>query len=43
MEWKPIAVRLRGRPKRKWKDDAKQDIKIMKVMDKQSKIRKEWK
>jgi hypothetical protein len=26
-KWKPIAFRLRGRPKMKWEDDVKQDLK----------------
>jgi hypothetical protein len=29
-EWKPIAFRPRGRPKIKWEDDVKKDLKVMK-------------
>jgi hypothetical protein len=44
-EWKPIAVRPRGRPKLKWEDDVKQVSKVMKIYlwEKQAKSRNEWK
>jgi hypothetical protein len=44
MTWKPITFRPRRRPKIKWKDDNKQDLKVKKMdhWQKQRKSRSEW-
>jgi hypothetical protein len=45
MEWKPIALRPRRRPKMSWDDDVKHDLKLTKThhWKKQNKSRNEWK
>jgi hypothetical protein len=30
-EWKPMAIRLLGRPKNRWENDVKNDLNIMKI------------
>jgi len=30
-EWKPISTRLAGRPKVRWENDIKEDLRIMKI------------
>jgi hypothetical protein len=32
--WKPTSTRLAGRPKIRWKDDMKVDLRILKKLDK---------
>jgi len=45
LEWKPIGRRIRGRPRKRWVEDAEEDIQTMGVRGqrKLSKVRTEWK
>jgi hypothetical protein len=45
LEWKPIGVRIRGRPRKRWIDGIEEDMQIMGIMQcrKQCKERAEWK
>jgi hypothetical protein len=45
MEWKPIVFTPRGRPKMRWEDDVKHDLKVMKICHwkKQTESRNDWK
>jgi hypothetical protein len=44
-EWKPVIFRPRGRPKMKWKDNIKQNLKVTAIYrcKKQAKSRNVWK
>jgi hypothetical protein len=45
LEWKPIGMRIRGRPRKRWIADIKEDMQIMGIRQwrKQCKERGEWK
>jgi hypothetical protein len=45
LEWKPMGRRIRGRPRKRWIEDAEEDIQAMGVRGwrKLSKERTEWK
>jgi hypothetical protein len=45
LEWKPIATRIRGRPRKKWIVDIEEDMQIMEIRRwrMQCKERAEWK
>jgi len=45
LEWKPIGTRIRGRPRKRWVVDIKEDMQIMgkRRWRKQCKERAEWK
>ena len=45
LEWKPIGMRIRGRPRKRWNADIEEDMQIIgiKVWRKQYKERAEWK
>jgi len=45
LEWKPIGTRIRGRPRKRWNADIKEDVQIMGVKwwRKQCEERAEWK
>ena len=45
IEWKPIGTRIRGRPRKRWNADIKEDVQIMGVKwwRKQCEERAEWK
>jgi len=45
LEWKPIGVRIRGRPRKRWIADIEEDIQIMGIRQwrNQRKERAEWK
>jgi hypothetical protein len=40
-EWKPTSTRPQGRPKRRWENDIKNDLKEMKIMIGDSASRRE--
>jgi hypothetical protein len=45
LEWKPIGMRIRGRPRKRWIVDIEEDMQIMGIRwwSKQCKERAEWK
>ena len=45
LEWKPIGMRIRGRPRKRWIVDIEEDMQIMEIrrQRKQCKERAEWK
>jgi hypothetical protein len=44
-EWKPIGMRIRGRPRKRWIADIEEDIKIMRIRQWRNQCKEiaEWK